>query len=73
VAIQIKQNAAKAAPERRRPADQAPKPKSGAGRKPSGKIVVSIRLDPDVVERARATGPGWQARINDILKAAFPA
>ena len=73
MAIQIKQNAVKAAPERRKPVDQPTKSKSKAGRKPSGKIVVSIRLDPDVVERARATGPGWQARINDVLKAAFPA
>ncbi|MCO5072099.1 MAG: BrnA antitoxin family protein [Rhizobiaceae bacterium] len=73
MAIQIKQNAVKAAPERKNPAGQPPKPKSRAGRKPSGKIVVSIRLDPEVVERARATGPGWQARINDALKAAFPA
>lgn len=73
MAIQIKQTAAETAPERRRPVDQTPKPKSRAGRKPSGKIVVSIRLDPEVVERARATGPGWQARINDVLKAAFPA
>lgn len=38
------------------------------GRPKSAKIVVSIRLDPDVVERFRATGHGWQARINDALK-----
>ena len=33
------------------------------------KKAVNIRLDQDVVEKFRATGPGWQSRINDILKA----
>jgi uncharacterized protein (DUF4415 family) len=40
------------------------------GRPPSGKKVVSIRLDPDVIEKFKATGPGWQARINDALRRA---
>ncbi len=31
---------------------------------------VSLRLEPDVLEKFRATGPGWQRRINDVLKAA---
>jgi len=31
---------------------------------------VTLRLDPDVIDKFRATGPGWQARINDVLKAA---
>ncbi len=29
---------------------------------------VTLRLDRDVVERFRATGPGWQGRINEALK-----
>ena len=29
---------------------------------------VSLRLDPDVIAKFKATGKGWQARINDILK-----
>lgn len=29
---------------------------------------VSIRLDPDVIAKFKATGKGWQSRINDILK-----
>jgi uncharacterized protein (DUF4415 family) len=33
---------------------------------------ISIRLDAEVVERFKATGKGWQARINDILKQAKP-
>ncbi|MHB1103187.1 MAG: BrnA antitoxin family protein [Devosia sp.] len=28
---------------------------------------IGIRLDREVVEHFRATGPGWQSRINDIL------
>ena len=34
------------------------------------KQVVSIRLDPDVIAKFKATGKGWQSRINDILKRA---
>lgn len=39
-----------------------------AGRPSSGKQVVSIRLDPDVIAKFKATGPGWQARMNEVLK-----
>ena len=31
---------------------------------------VSIRLDADVLAKLRATGPGWQSRVNDILRKA---
>ena len=31
---------------------------------------VSIRLDPDVLAKFKATGKGWQSRINEVLKAA---
>ncbi|MEH3158002.1 MAG: BrnA antitoxin family protein [Sphingomonas taxi] len=31
---------------------------------------VTLRLDPDVLAKFRATGPGWQARINAALRAA---
>ena len=31
---------------------------------------ISIRLEPEVIAKFKATGPGWQRRINDILKAA---
>ena len=39
------------------------------GRPPSAnpKRQVTLRLDPDVVERFRATGEGWQSRINAEL------
>lgn len=35
--------------------------------KPSPKIRVAVRLDPDVVDYFKAGGPGWQTRINDAL------
>jgi uncharacterized protein (DUF4415 family) len=31
---------------------------------------VTLRLDDEVVSRFRATGPGWQSRINTILRKA---
>jgi uncharacterized protein (DUF4415 family) len=33
------------------------------------KVPVSIRLSPDVVEAFRSTGAGWQARVDEILRA----
>ena len=36
------------------------------------KVAVSIRLDRDVLDRFKATGPGWQTRINDALRDAKP-
>lgn len=37
------------------------------------KQLVSLRLDQDLLERLRASGPGWQSRVNEILKKAVPA
>jgi uncharacterized protein (DUF4415 family) len=34
------------------------------------KKLVSLRLSADVLEHFRATGPGWQTRIDEILKRA---
>ncbi len=34
---------------------------------------ITLRLDQDVIDRLRAGGPGWQGRINDILKKAVEA
>ncbi|MEA3066183.1 MAG: hypothetical protein QOJ27_2644 [Sphingomonadales bacterium] len=38
--------------------------------KPHGerKVLVSLRLAPDIVEWFRATGPGWQSRIEELLR-----
>ncbi|WP_105441154.1 BrnA antitoxin family protein [Neorhizobium sp. T25_13] len=32
------------------------------------KVSTTIRLDADVLEGFRAAGPGWQSRINDVLR-----
>ena len=34
------------------------------------KELISLRVDQDVLERWRATGPGWQGRINETLRRA---
>ena len=33
------------------------------------KVPVSIRLSPEVVEAFRASGAGWQSRVDEILRA----
>lgn len=38
----------------------------GQQKKPT-KVPISIRLDPAVVDYFRATGEGWQRRINEVL------
>ena len=34
------------------------------------KVSTTLRLDPDVVERFKADGPGWQGRMNAALRKA---
>ncbi|NYT25612.1 BrnA antitoxin family protein [Alcaligenaceae bacterium] len=47
--------------------------KRGRGR-PAGSVAsqtkekVNLRLDPDVLAALRATGRGWQTRVNDLLR-----
>lgn len=36
--------------------------------KPGTKIAVKMRLDPDLVAVLRASGRGWQTRVNDLLR-----
>lgn len=46
------------------------KPQARRGR-PLGsgkKVQVTMRLDADLVLRLRATGTGWQTRVNDVLR-----
>ena len=40
----------------------------GRPRTAASKIHVNIRLDADVLETFRETGPGWQTRINKVLR-----
>ena len=49
---------------------QAGKPLRGRPKSEAPKKLISIRLDPDVVAHFRGSGPGWQGRINDILRKA---
>lgn len=46
-----------------RPARRPGRPRSGTAKK-----LIALRLDPDIIERFRATGPGWQSRINAALR-----
>jgi uncharacterized protein (DUF4415 family) len=46
------------------------KPGERGPQKAPTKQQVTLRLDRDVVDRFRATGPGWQRRINEVLRKA---
>ena len=51
----------------------APAPLAAAPAKPAipgAKELVSLRLDQDVLEAFQADGPGWQDRINAVLRTA---
>ena len=37
---------------------------------PNAKELVSLRIDRDVLEHFQEQGPGWQERINDVLRKA---
>ncbi len=43
-------------------------PKRGRPAKDVKKVQVAIRYDRDVLDAFRATGKGWQTRINDALR-----
>lgn len=47
-------------PVRGRPKSEAPKQQ------------ITLRLDKDIIDRFRATGEGWQSRINEALRKAAP-
>lgn len=44
------------------------KPKRGRPVSDNPKAQVNIRLDAEVLAGFRATGPGWQTRLNAVLK-----
>lgn len=46
----------------------APDKRQGGRPAGSSKQAISIRLDADVIAKFKATGPGWQSRINEALK-----
>lgn len=66
--------------ERARPASEVLSPEvltqfnRGRGRPPvaNPKRAVSLRIDPDVLEAYKATGKGWQSRMNEALRRGMP-
>ena len=44
------------------------KRKAGRPKAAITKQTIAIRLDPDVLEAFKATGPGWQTRMNEALR-----
>lgn len=56
-------------PEAMTPAELAAFPRTRRGPQQTPvKRQVTLRLSPDVVERFRATGKGWQTRIDQALR-----
>ena len=41
--------------------------------KANAKVSTTIRFDADVLAALKATGPGWQSRANDLLRADISA
>lgn len=64
-----------------RPASEMPTemfealPRRGRGRPRSenAKVNVTLRLDPRLVDAYKATGPGWQTRMQEVLMKAVRA
>ena len=56
---------ASAVPGKRRPGQRGP------GKRPA-KVLLTIRVEPDILEAWRATGEGWQGRIHDLLQREAP-
>lgn len=51
-------------------ADALRKSAGGRPRLENPKVAVSLRLDREVVEQFKATGSGWQTRMNTVLRQA---
>lgn len=49
-----------------------PRTRVRSSQKSPTKRPISLRVDADVLESYRATGPGWQGRMNDALRKAMP-
>lgn len=49
-------------------ADAMRKNVGGRPKSDNPKVAVSLRLDQEIVARFKASGPGWQTRINDALR-----
>ena len=40
----------------------------GRPKSPESKVAISLRLPPETLARWKATGPGWQTRMVDVLR-----
>lgn len=60
--LRLRENSAAAVETQKK---RGPKPRDDA------KVQITLRLDPDVIAAFRAKGPGWQAMINEALKASL--
>jgi uncharacterized protein (DUF4415 family) len=44
----------------------------GRPRPEASKQQITLSFDKDIIDRFRASGPGWQSRINEALRNALP-
>jgi uncharacterized protein (DUF4415 family) len=49
------------------------KPVRGRPRQAVTRTMMSLRVDPDILEALRASGRGWQTRVNELLRKAVKA
>ena len=40
----------------------------GRPKSPDSKVAISLRLPPETLARWKATGPGWQTRMAEVLR-----
>ena len=40
----------------------------GRPKSPDAKVAISLRLPPETLARWKATGPGWQTRMAEVLR-----
>jgi uncharacterized protein (DUF4415 family) len=52
---------------------EAMKRSVGRPKSENPKQQVTVRLDADVIAKMRESGPGWQVRMNEILRKGFRA
>ena len=52
------------------PADEFFRSKRGRPKQDVVKEQIALRLDPEVIARFKAGGPGWQTRMSDVLRKA---
>jgi uncharacterized protein (DUF4415 family) len=48
-----------------------PRTRVGRPKSPNAKVLVTLRLSPDVLEHYKGLGEGWQAKVNEALRLAM--